>query len=263
FEKLVKGIPGDGLIVINADDEGIARVLREATKEKVLEPRLIRYGKNASADYSYDNVRPSKSGLQFDVTHKGKKTCVISPMFGRFNAENIAAAFAMASEIGVPTEKIVAAINDFKGIKRRFEKRLEGDVTVFDCHAPTPDKVASVLASLREVYDKKIIAIFEPNIGGRERASAAKYDGAFKDADTVIIPRLTKLKISDEKEAPMEGAELAETISKTHKNCALIEDDEKIVQTAVSQAKKDDIIVFLGSHGFRGMIEETVEKFLL
>ena len=77
-------------------------------------------------------------------------------MFGRFNAENITAAFAVACELGVPPKKIASAIADFKGIKRRFEKRFEGDVTVFDCHAPTPDKVASVLASLREVYNKRM-----------------------------------------------------------------------------------------------------------
>ena len=260
FEKLVKGIPADGLLVVNADDEGVARVLNDVTKTKALEPKLIRYSKTPGADYSYDNVRPSKSGLEFDIIHQSKKITIASPMFGRFNAENITAAFAMACELGVAPKKIASAIADFKGIKRRFEKRFESNITVFDCHAPTPDKVASVLASLREVYDKRIIAVFEPNIGGRERASAAKYDNAFKDADTVIVPRLTKLKTSDEKEAPMEGTELAATISKTHKDCTNIEDDDKLVQTIVEEAKKDDCIVFLGSHGFRGMIEETVKK---
>ena len=181
-------------------------------------------------------------------------------MFGRYNAENITAAFATASELGVPSEKIVAAIKDFKGIKRRFEKRFEGEVTVLDCHAPTPDKVASVLASVREVYDKQIIAVFEPNIGGRERASATKYDDAFKNADVVVIPHLTKLKTSDDKEKPMEGDELATTIGKMHKNCLYIEDDNNLVNFLVSQVKRDDVIVFLGSHGFRGMIEETVKK---
>jgi UDP-N-acetylmuramate-alanine ligase len=111
---------------------------------------------------------------------------------------------------------------------------------------------------LREVYDKKIIAVFEPNQGGRERASSAKYDNAFKDADMVVIPRLTKLKTSSEKETPMEGDELAATISKTHKNCLHIEDDKKLVDFIVSQIKKGDVIAFLGSHGFRGMIEETI-----
>jgi len=265
FEKLVKGIPAEGLLVVNADDEGVARVLRDVTKVKELEPKLVRYGKTSNADYSYSNVQPSKKGLEFDIVHQGKKTAVSSRMFGRFNAENITAAFAMACELGVPPKKIATAIADFKGIKRRFEKRFDGDVTVFDCHAPTPDKVASVLASLREVYDKKIIAVFEPNIGGRERASSAKYDNAFKDADTVVIPRLTKLKITNDqetitKDAPMEGDELCATIAKTHANCLYEKDDNNLVDFLISQAGRSDCVVFLGSHGFRGMIEETIKK---
>jgi UDP-N-acetylmuramate-alanine ligase len=133
-------------------------------------------------------------------------------------------------------------------------------VTVFDDIAHSPEKASSVLKELRSIYEGKIIAVFEPNQGGRERASAAKYDDAFKDAGVVVIPRLTKLKTSDEKEMPMEGSELAAIISKTHKNCSCLEKDERLVQSLVSQTKKGDIIAFLGSHGFRGMIEETVRK---
>jgi UDP-N-acetylmuramate-alanine ligase len=151
-------------------------------------------------------------------------------------------------------------IADFKGIKRRFEKRLEGDITVMDCHAPTAEKAASVLANIREVYHAKIIVVYEPNIGGRQRSSSRMYDGAFKDADTVIIPHLTKLKVADDgSETPLEGDELAATIKKTYAEVQYIEDDATLVASLKQQAQKGDIIVFMGSHGFRGMIEETVK----
>ena len=260
FEKLVKGIPASGLLLVNTDNEGVAKLFGDIDKTSI-KPRIVKYGKTSSADYSYNNVQPSKSGLRFDITHKGKTISIASPMLGRFNAENITAAFAMASELGVPANKIVSVIADFKGIKRRFEKRFEGKVTVLDCHAPTPDKVASVLESIREVYDKKIIAVFEPNIGGRERATAEKYDDAFKDADIVVIPHLTKLKtpminntIINDQSRPMEGEELAKIVSRTHKDCRYMENDNNLVNFLISQVKKDDVIVFLGSHGFRGMI---------
>lgn len=254
FEKLVQGIPETGFILANADNEGVARILCDVPGKKA-----IYYGKALGADYSYKNIKQSKTGLEFEISHKGKKISVASPLLGAFQAENITGCFAMAHELGVSPEKIIAAIASFKGMRRRLEKRLDGDVTVFDDIAHSPEKAASVLKELRSIYDGKIIAIFEPNIGGRERASAAKYDNAFKDADMVVVPRLTKLKIG-EKDAPMEGDELAATILKTHKNAVYIEDDGKLVGNLISQAKKGDTIVFLGSHGFRGMIEETVKK---
>ena len=180
-------------------------------------------------------------------------------MLGRFNAENITGCFAMAHQIGISPENIISALCDFKGIKRRFEKRFDGELTILDCHAPTPEKAQSVLESIREVYDKKIITIFEPNIGGRARESAAKYDNAFKNADIVIIPRLTKLKIAEiETDHPMDATELAQTIMKTHANVVQIDADDMLVTFLKTTATKGDVIVFLGSHGFRGMIEESV-----
>ena len=258
FENLIDKLPSNGLIVACADDKGIARVLCDSDPKN-----LIRYGKALGADYYYDNVRHTKSGLSFSISHENQTYQIQSPMLGRFNVENITACFAMASEIGIPADKIIAAIKEFRGIKRRLEKRFEGDVTVLDCHAPTAEKAASVLESIREVYDKKIIAIYEPNIGGRQRASAGAYDGAFKDADLVVIPRLTKLKVAEnDADMPMEGDELTATISKTQPNIKYIDDDKKVVEFISADAKKGDVIAFLGSHGFRGMIEETMSKLI-
>ena len=88
----------------------------------------------------------------------------------------------------------------------------------------------------------------------------------------VIIPRLTKLKIAtanidtnnsgDHSNTPMEGDELAATIAKTQKNTTFIDDDKALVDYLISNTKKGDVIAFLGSHGFRGMIEEVVEKLI-
>ena len=259
FKKMVEEIPVDGSIISCADNDGAVKLLGSTTLKDT--QKIISYGKFADADYRYDSVQPSKNGLRFSIYHNGATHDVSSPMFGRFNAENITAAFSMAHSIGIAPEKILESIQKFKGIKRRFEKRLEKDVTIFDCHAPTAEKAASVLASIREVYDKKIYAVYEPNIGGRQHASAGAYDNAFKDADMIIIPRLTKLKITENgSDQPMEGDELAATISRTHPQVKSIADDTEVVDLLASNTKKDDCIVFLGSHGFRGMIEATVEK---
>ena len=61
-----------------------------------------------------------------------------------------------------------------------------------------------------------------------------------------------------ENEKPLEGKELAEIIAKTHKNVLYIESDEELINRIKKEAKEGDVIVFLGSHGFRGMIEETI-----
>ena len=263
FEKLVAGVPKTGVLLICNDDAGTHKVT------KPLKRPIVSYGKTTEANYYYHDIKSTKNGLRFKITCKSGTFDISTPMLGRFNAENITGCFAMSMEIGISAEKIVSAISNFKGIKRRLEKRLDSEIdsvsgngiTVFDCHAPTPEKAASILETLREVYDKKIIAIYEPNIGGRRRETASQYDGAFERADMVIIPKLTKLKVAaDGTDLPMEGDELTEIIAKTHSNTKYMDNDDGAVSQAVSHAKRGDIIVFMGSHGFRGMIEAVVEE---
>lgn len=261
FEKLLKNIPPHGFIAACTDHAGARTVMNDFNGKK------ITYGrKGGDGQYTYSNVSQSTSGIDLTISSHHTDYQISSPMLGAYQAENITGCFALAHALGIDPTKIIEAIRLFNGLKRRLEKRLDGavsktGVTVLDDIAHSPEKASSVLSTLKEIYTGKIITLFEPNIGGRSRESAAKYDHAFKDADTVIIPRLTKLKVAeDASEQPMEGDELTATIAKTHLNALYMADDAKLVEYLVSNAKKGDVIAFLGSHGFRGMIEETVAK---
>ena len=255
FRKLIANIPGAGLLVANLDNEKVKELVSKTSGKQI-----VWYGKT-NADYTFSDITQSADGLDFNIQHKDQVYRIHSPMIGAFQAENMTGCFAMAHSIGVKPETIIEAIANFKGLKRRLEKRFVGDVTVFDDIAHSPEKAGKIVDNLKKIYSGKVIAIFEPNIGGRSRESQAKYDNAFKNADIVIIPRLTKLKIAeDSNEQPMDGAELASVIAKTHTNTKFIEDDEKLVDFIISNSKKGDCIAFLGSHGFRAMIEQTVAK---
>ena len=258
FSKLLAQIPRNGSIIVCRDHMKALDLVNSSGKKYVTYGRAIP-GKDLS--YSYKNVRQTKDGLDLTISNDGIDYQIHSPMLGLYQSENITGCFAMACEKGIQTDKIIKAITLFKGLKRRMEKRLDSEITVIDDIAHSPEKAASVLQTLKSVYLGKIIAIFEPNSGGRSRESIEKYNNAFENADIVIIPRLTKLKLNeDEKDQPMEGDELVSVIKKTHPHVEYIDDDKKLIDYLVTTAKTGDIIAFLGSHGFRGMIEETVNK---
>lgn len=263
FEKLVSSIPLDGKLVANTDNDGVLSVLGSLGSKQY--DRRIAYGKieRSFPTYTYKDVRQNKNGITFKITDINLTEYeIFSPMLGEFQAENITGCFAMAREIGIEPATIIKAIGEFKGMKRRLEKRHEGDITVIDDIAHSPEKATSVLSTLRKIYQGKIFVVFEPNIGGRQKEAVSKYDNAFKDADQVIIPRLTKLKTSNLQLTtdPMGGNELTNVISKTHGSAFYIDNDDTLVHHITSHAKKGDVIAFLGSHGFRGMIEETIKK---
>ena len=261
FEKLVAKIPHTGVIVYCTDNAGAVTTVAKA---RPLCP-TVTYGKKAATEpqpnYYYHNISHTKQGISFSITHNNETFELYSPMLGIYNADNITGCFAMAHQAGITPDVIINAIAGFKGIKRRLERRYEGPVTVLDCHAPTPEKASSILESIRDVYHDKIISIFEPNIGGRQRNSIAQYDDAFKNTDYLYLPRFTKTKIDpNETDRPLEAPELAVYISKRHTHVIYNEDDSALIDTAIAQAKEGDVIAFLGSHGFRGMIEDTIMK---
>lgn len=261
FKKLTEEMPVTGTIVACTDRDDVKNIIKNFKGKIVPYGRELPITKNMPEYFAYKNVIQTKDGLDLTISHNGKDYKIHSPMLGLYQAENITGCFAMAFSLGISGEKITEALSKFKGLKRRLEKRLDGNIVVFDDIAHSPEKSSSVLSTLRSVYSGKIITIFEPNSGGRSRESVAKYDNAFSNSDIVIIPRLTKLKIAEDKdEQPMEGAELAEVITKTHSNVKYIENDEELIAFLKLNTVSGDIIAFLGSHGFRGMIEEVVEK---
>ena len=276
FKDLAAMIPADGLIVACADAANINKIISANTNGT----KIIKYGKDQSADYVYYDVAQTNQGISFKIKSGGEEYNISTPILGEHMAENICGCFAMARELGVEEKIILDTIAEFKGIKRRLEKRFEPQggpfgsrITVYDDLGHSPAKAAASLRTLRAIYpNSKITAIFEPNTGNRKLQSAPSYAHAFRDADEVIIPMLTKIK-TDHKDPdpPFDGAKLTEIISQTHPRAIFINNDDKLIEyllkkkTPTPQGRgsdtsvgEDDVVVFLGSHGFRGMIERLI-----
>ena len=264
FKDLADMVPAGGLIAACVDDAKIKNVLTANTRKT----RIITYGKDPAADYSYGRVKQTADGISFIVKHKNTEYNLNAPVLGEHMAENICGCFAMAKETGIEEKMILSAIAEFKGIKRRLEKRSAGTMAVYDDLGHSPAKAAATLKTLRAIYpNQKITAIFEPNTGNRKSQSIPGYGGAFANADEGIIPALTRIKTAPkDPDPPFDGEKLTEIISQTQPQTVYIENDNKLVEYILnkkspyggSPAGREDVVVFLGSHGFRGMIERLV-----
>lgn len=273
FRKLIAMIPKApaGLIVACVDTKALPALLKAAKKP------FVSYGKDEGADYRYEHAIQTRDGIEFDIVVRSATKSepsethhVKSQLLGAYNVENVTGCFAMACEVGLDPKRVIAAIASFKGMKRRLEKRFEATdaapvagagVTVIDDIAHSPEKARSVLENLRSIYSGLVVAVYEPNIGNRTPQSKPEYKDAFANADTIVIPKLTKLKVDPSNpEKTFEGDELAETIRGSHKEVHYLESDDELVDFVTLARAPGDVIVFLGSHGFRGMIEATVKK---
>ncbi|MFA6105267.1 MAG: Mur ligase domain-containing protein [Patescibacteria group bacterium] len=250
FQKLANELPDDGLVIVSERVDSIS-----------FSPKIITYGKSKNCSFRYGTICEDATGLKFNIYHDNKSYFIESPCLGEYMADNITGCFALAFSLGIEAESIIENIKTFLGMKRRLEKRFEGKIDVFDDIAHSPAKVKSVIETLRRNYpDKKLIIIFEPNTGNRRPEAIPGYDKAFLGADEVIIPRLTKIKHTEGDDEPIEGTKLTKIIAKTHKNVKYFENDGELVRYLLDKNNENVTIAFLGSHGFRGMIEDLVKN---
>lgn len=250
FKKLTALVPKSGLIVVS---ENVPPEITKSTKCK-----LINYGREKNCDFQYSNILQTENELSFTISSRGINYEIKANIIGDFQADNITACFALACEIGIEPNKIISAIASFEGIKRRLEKRGQTPkgAKIIDDIAHSPVKAKNTLQTLKKIYSGKIFCVFEPNTGNRTEESIPSYKNSFNDADLVIIPKLTKLKNDNEY---LNGAKLTEIISKDNPNTIYLENDAELVNYLLTNAEKNDIIAFCGSHGFRGMIDELTK----
>jgi UDP-N-acetylmuramate: L-alanyl-gamma-D-glutamyl-meso-diaminopimelate ligase len=85
-------------------------------------------------------------------------------LLGAHNAENALAAIGAARHVGVSVSQSIAALAEFKGVKRRMELRGEvRGIAVYDDFAHHPTAIATTIDGLRrKVGGKRIVAVLEP-----------------------------------------------------------------------------------------------------
>lgn len=268
FKSLVKKIPQDGLLIANANDKNVAEIAANATC------KVIFYSVDKTNSYAEPtwylekNSKPLPSFVRMDSEITSLEIIpYVRKIIGEFNEENLLAAAVLTYELGVKKERIQEAIEEFQGIKRRLEiKHKQDDFVIIDDFGSSPPKAEGSLKALREDYpESEIYMVFEPNTGNRTAASIPTYHKAFKSVDEIIFPRFTKLPKTELHR--LSEMELAEELKQYYDNITVITDDDILVKTLVKQLElgsdKHKIIVFMGSHGFRGMIDKLTKYFTL
>lgn len=251
FRDLVKRMPSDGVIVACLDGESVQDVVKEASC------RVVTYSaKSPQADYFAENLSFDSDFTRFTVQGE----LVESPLLGEANVENVVGCVAVAHLAGISTAGFSQALKSFKGINRRLEVvGTYGGVTVIDDHAHSPIKAQASLKAVKTRYKGGILAVFDPSSSAlKERESLAWYPGMFDEATEVIITQIPRHKGVTSGNRVL-GSDIVASIAKTQPNVTYQPVDDKVVADLSSTAKSGDVIIFMSSGDWRGMIEKTVE----
>ena len=182
---------------------------------------------NESADIYATNIRMMNGSYEFDVILKDNRLENVKlNMGGMHNVENVIAAIAVASYLGIENDKIKVAVESFKGVKRRFEYLIKNDKIVFvDDYAHHPEELRALINGAKTLFkQKKCTVIFQPHLYSRTRDLAEGFAEALDLADEIIL-----LPIYPARELPIEGVSSEMILNKMKSNNKKIMTKEEVV----------------------------------
>jgi UDP-N-acetylmuramoyl-L-alanyl-D-glutamate--2,6-diaminopimelate ligase len=251
---LFRDLPADGIAVLNADDPR-SEALRARTRA-----RAFTFGTTARADVRIAAVATGRDGSRVDLATapgvcapQAVRLTLRSPLIGRPNAWNLAAAAATGLALGVPVPAIVRGLEAVRGIAGRFERLdlgLPCDVLIDYAH--TDDALANLLKAVRDLRPRRILTVF--GCGGDRDRSKRPLMGAAAAAhsDLVIVtsdnPRGEEpLRILDDILPGVRRAlGVAEGAPLDPRRCLVIADRREAIRRALDLAGDGDCVVIAG-----------------
>ncbi|WP_292992478.1 UDP-N-acetylmuramate:L-alanyl-gamma-D-glutamyl-meso-diaminopimelate ligase [Nitrosomonas sp.] len=238
FHHFVRIIPNNGLIVANGNDVNLRRVLEQGcwTPVETFGTETGWHSESQSNDYM---------DIFLNETYQG---CLHWDLLGEHNRMNALAALIAARHTGVPVKTGIAALAQFKNVKRRMEKRgTVNGITVYDDFAHHPTAIQTTLNGLRShVGTQRIIAILEP------RSNTMKM-GVWRDnlADSLLEADQVFCFTRDSQWAKAAMGPLGR---KAHS----FDDLNQLVQNISAITKPGDHILVMSNGGFDGIHEKIL-----
>ena len=142
---------------MNIDDRYGEQLLEKIDKRMP----VVTYGMGTRADFRASNYRVEFGGTSYQLDARGKSYLVRVPLIGRFNVTNSIAALAAANALGINLRDAVFSLAKSPQVPGRLELvPARRQFQVFVDYAHTPDALANVLKTLRELEPQRLIAVF-------------------------------------------------------------------------------------------------------
>jgi UDP-N-acetylmuramate--alanine ligase len=218
--------------------------------------RHLTYGLDREADFYASEIRIDQGDYLFRVQSADWSIDkVVLPMGGRHNVENAVAAIAVAHTLGIPGDKIVAAVAAFRGVKRRFEFIVKAPNCVYiDDYAHHPEELRALISGAKELYpEKNCTIIFQPHLFTRTRDFADGFAKSLDLADEVLL-----LPVYPARELPIAGVTSELIAARMPGEKVHIADKKEILtdlENKVKNGKKPALLITAGAGDIDTLVE--------
>ncbi|MFQ5519593.1 MAG: UDP-N-acetylmuramate:L-alanyl-gamma-D-glutamyl-meso-diaminopimelate ligase, partial [Mariprofundus sp.] len=187
FAHLLRTVPANGNIIVNADDKNLADVIEQGCWTPVT---VFAKHEGRAAEWQWEAT--TNDGTAFRLYHHGKAVIEARwKMIGIHNIANACGVAAAATQLGISSETIKTAFESFAGIRRRMTLVGKANgIRIFDDFAHHPTAIKGVVSAAKAAMNSKgrLWVIVEPRSNTmRSRIHQERLPDCFDDADRVIF----------------------------------------------------------------------------
>ena len=170
--------------IINSDDEFSEQLIKQTSCEKI-----ICYGQGQSADLKFNVTDIHGSGMTVGFTWLGQERSVQLPLYGEFNAYNVAASLACVLQMGFDFKESILAlskVNPVPGRMQQIKSNKQQPLVLVD-YAHTPDALQQALLAVKRHSLGKVHLVVGCG-GDRDQGKRALMGAiALKCADKIVF----------------------------------------------------------------------------
>lgn len=184
------------------------------------------YGSHASHfNFSQPPQWATQNRFYFTAKPNLPVECTLG-MRGQHNMLNATAVLAVAHILGITMQNCQQALQQFKGIKRRFQVHYESEKAVLiDDYAHHPTEIKALIDSVKALYPQRpVTGVFQPHLYSRTRDFLDSFASSLSQLDTCYIAPIYAAR-----EQPIEGIN-AHTLASQIPSCKGVFEPAQLVQ---------------------------------
>jgi UDP-N-acetylmuramate--alanine ligase len=257
FVDFIERLPFYGRAMLCIDDENVREILPRISKP------VTTYGFSEDAQIRAVNVRHEGGKMCFTALCRHNSVPidlqVTLNLAGLHNVLNALAAIAVALEVGVTEDAIVAALEEFQGVGRRMQRYGEvslpsgGSFTLIDDYGHHPVEMKATLAAVRGAFpNKRLLLAFQPHRYTRTRDLFEDFVKVMSGVDALALSEIYAAG-----EAPIvaaDGRALMHALRVAGQTEAtFVEKISDMPQTILQMARAGDVVLTMGAGTIGGV----------